>query len=539
MKSRISTTYTVSCSPSLLRHPQVKQWPHGCDDACQQWTLKALVTCSALLLVTSLYARYLYVTYYSDVTGVTSTRYSGGVIQPAMLGHGSMLDAPKHAAFGAASAGYRNLQQHGRQISTVCRSNKKVCDLYFIKVHKTGGTTLQNILYRFGFANNLRFAIFDCGNGMTYPNPASRRYLIGPENVYNVMAEHAQWDNSSFRSYMPRDVRTISLLRHPLDFLQSTISFHELQNKMFISTARDVTKTFLRHPEDFDNLTRFTGSSFECGPVARPSYTRNAMAHHFGLSNQSESRRDVIDRFIHDLDSQLTFVMILEKFDESLVLLKRLFKWTLRDVLYIPLWSLKFHYKRDVKPAKRSQEDRNDLIELHKQWSPVDYQLYEHYNNSLHSILQNMSKNYWQEVATFKKHLQTLKQFCVSICDHVKSLRNVTRTQAEDILSRNETYFKKTPFNSAFNVTYFDCIAMTQGTLIYQNAIKVQQNPGDLCRLGTDKRVHAYCNRRDYLVNGLPWRVVQKRMFRSVQQCNLHFVTQECASTRGGGTAGI
>ena len=39
-----------------------------------------------------------------------------------------------------------------------------VRDVYFIKVHKTGSTTLQNILYRYGFNNNLTFALFNCEN---------------------------------------------------------------------------------------------------------------------------------------------------------------------------------------------------------------------------------------------------------------------------------------------------------------------------------------------------------------------------------------
>ena len=37
--------------------------------------------------------------------------------------------------------------------------------------------------------------------------------------------------------------------------------------------------------------------------------------------------------------------------------------------------------------------------------------------------------------------------------------------------------------------------------------------------------VSPYCDSRDALVNGLPWSVVQKRMFQSVQQCKLHFAS--------------
>ena len=491
----------------------------------QQWTLRTLFTVTIVVLITSLCTYYVHIAYHSDVTGEPSA--DSFIVQS--IGYSS-VEVPKHTEYGVANSSYSSMHKNYHQISTVCNNSNKVCDVYFIKVHKSGGTTLQNILYRFGFANNLRFAMFDCANGMTYPNPASKRYLIDPENVYNVMAEHAQWDNSSFRSYMPRDVKTISLLRHPLDFLQSSISFHDLARKMRIASSRDVTKTFLQQPAHFDKLTSFVGSSLKCGPVARPSYTRNAMAYHFGLSNQSESRRDVIDKFIRDLDSQLTFVMILEKFDESLVLLKRMFGWTLRDVLYVPMWSLKFHRKRDVKPAKRSPEDRSKLIELHKQWSPVDYQLYEHYNNSLQSVLQQMPKDYWQEVAIFKSHLQILKRFCVSICDHVTSLRTATRTQAVNTLRHAVKHFEQTPFNAAFSVTYLDCIAMTQGTGIYHNAINVQQN---LNRCNNLRKDHAannvvsspYCDSRDVLVNGLPWSVVQKRMFQSVQQCKLHFAS--------------
>lgn len=64
------------------------------------------------------------------------------------------------------------------QESEAHSSSSEVRDVYLVKVHKAGSTTLQNILYRFGLSRRLTFALFRCGNGMPFPQKARLEYIV-------------------------------------------------------------------------------------------------------------------------------------------------------------------------------------------------------------------------------------------------------------------------------------------------------------------------------------------------------------------------
>lgn len=103
--------------------------------------------------------------------------------------------------------------------------------------------------------------MFRCGNGMPYPNPANFRYLVEkPKNFdLNIMSEHAQYDPVAYKSYMNASKTVfISLLRHPLNFLKSTLSFHGLLGKMGLLGA-DFVSDFLDDPVNHDVHAKYTG----------------------------------------------------------------------------------------------------------------------------------------------------------------------------------------------------------------------------------------------------------------------------------------
>ena len=54
-----------------------------------------------------------------------------------------------------------------------------------------------------------------------------------------------------------------------------------------------------------------------------------------GLEPKFYSDSKEVMRYIQELDQQLDLVLILEYFDESLVLMKRLLCWDLEDLVYI------------------------------------------------------------------------------------------------------------------------------------------------------------------------------------------------------------
>ena len=77
----------------------------------------------------------------------------------------------------------------------------RVENIYFIKVHKAGSTTVQNMLYRFGFNNDRLIALFDCPHGMPFPQVANSKYFVRDKyrKEFNIVCDHAMYDERTFR----------------------------------------------------------------------------------------------------------------------------------------------------------------------------------------------------------------------------------------------------------------------------------------------------------------------------------------------------
>ena len=100
----------------------------------------------------------------------------------------------------------------------------------------------------------------------------------------------------------------------------------------------DPVAQFMSDPAKYDARAQFVGSSRECGPTLRPSYTQNHMAFHFGYANQSDNSDVSIDRFLARMRGEVRVMLLLERFDESLVLLRRTLNWKVKDMIYLPLY---------------------------------------------------------------------------------------------------------------------------------------------------------------------------------------------------------
>ena len=400
----------------------------------------------------------------------------------------------------------------------------EVKDLYFIKVHKTGSTTFQNIIYRYGFNHNLTFALFNCGNAMPFPNAAWPKYFYEhkEDTQYNIVLDHALFNPEAFRSYMSSRTKVVSVLRHPLKYIESSFGFQYLDRSYHLVGKKDPVDIFLKNPMAYDVSHKWKASSVTCGPVQRPSFTKNAMAYHFGYSKQFNDSAASIEHFLKHLEKEVSFVLILERFDESLVLLKRMFKWTLKDISYMPMWSLKFHGRRNYHVIRDVNTTR-DIIKLHKKWAPVDYALYDHYYDKLKEVLSSQDQDFWDEVNHFKNIVKRLKSFCVTMCD--KDYSHFFSQSIFDIrmeLSVQREIFKATKWNEEFSVSYQECITYTMATMEYHAASKARQIP-ELCQTTlrkTRQRLDSrYCAKNEHVVYTFPRSILMQMLFQNKGLC--------------------
>ena len=244
-----------------------------------------------------------------------------------------------------------------------CKERRNV---FFLKIAKSGSTTVQQLLLRFGMVRDLSFALFV--NKWTYPSPTFSEFLLpGPSkstgfnDQYSIICEHTMYNESELKRWMPGDTFYLANIRHPLTHVRSVINYNKLHTKLHISTSANFLAELLSDPQRHD----------------KANTTRNISARFFGL-NRRVSDKATGDALIQHIDRKFGLVLIMERIDESLVLMKRRLCWSTKDILYLPLRVVEYEGK-----AKETEHDQKELIAKHRKWSNIDYDLYEHFDNKL------------------------------------------------------------------------------------------------------------------------------------------------------------
>lgn len=390
-------------------------------------------------------------------------------------------------------------------------------NLYYVKIHKTGSTTFQNILYRIGMKRNLSFALFDCDYGLTYPHPPNISYLYRkPQRFkghYNLLTDHTMFHEEMYKEYMHPDTKIVTLIRHPLDQLASTFSFWNLPKKYGIprhTAQHGALQHFL------DNIHKYnidSKLSFGCGPKNTFSQVRNPQGHHLGLKNQSTSDAKKVFEFVKHISDRFSLVLILERLQESLVLFKRMFCLGLKEILHLKLFTRSFLNKNKY---EYNTTQRQKLIKKHEDLSSVDYALYYHFNNELDSLIKGQGSEFKHELHQFQSIQQKTREFCKDSCKVFHDIKHRDINYIRQRLNKECLIIEESPWNEEFNVSRADCLLQMLETDYYNSAIKVKQWGPEICELNTNQKANdghppniptvepSFCNAEDYFTPYFP-----------------------------------
>ncbi|XP_055869799.1 galactose-3-O-sulfotransferase 4-like [Biomphalaria glabrata] len=347
-----------------------------------------------------------------------------------MLSHTIVLDLS--GAIRIQDLSPRNVMGHIGYIGvglTQPKECKPARNVAFVKTHKAGSTTIANILMRYGMANDLNFALPNTklhSYGYNYISRAgevlTRDFIIplpaGQE--YNILFNHAIYNRTAFRLIMPKNTTYITILREPFQQFVSTFEYYRVE-KYFakrgyqIPESENPISTFLKNPYLYDRST------------ALFSYIRNKQSEDLGLNRQHYKNPNQLKEYIEAMDKDFTLVMILEYFDESLLLLKHALCWSIKDILYIT-------HNVNYKKPKRNFTDAD--LANHRKMSHLDYELYSHFFRKFWDKLQSQGDDFFKELAHFKSLLHRVNQSCYA---------------------RRSFHVKKTKWHSSFTVNKTDC----------------------------------------------------------------------------------
>ena len=306
---------------------------------------------------------------------------------------------------------------HAQYLPKSCRPQN---NLVFIKCMKCATETLGTVFRRYGYQNNLSVVLpVEKRLYLGWPFPITDIDYRPSSRGYNLLMEHAIYNGTFMRRLMNPGSVFITMIREPLDMFFSVLHYFnvfELAN-VTVKHGLEAVQTYLRHIHKYETVYK--------SPAAAPkrycipdgfSITKNLLSHCLGMplgfppgSQSIEDDMNAVVQYIKNLDSEFLLVMIMEYFDESLVLLKRLMCWDTKDILY---YSNNFGaYQRNASSYELKQHDRD----LHRQWSRVDYLLYDHFNRTFWRKVHQQGHDFQQEVFYFRHVQHQVSRFCLNL----------------------------------------------------------------------------------------------------------------------------
>lgn len=319
--------------------------------------------------------------------------------------------------------------------TVLCREPVK--HLLFLKVHKTGSSTLLNIIYRYGLHNKLIFALPKNSNYFNHVSNKFNSSCIAPipkEFHYDILCNHAIYNRTTFRPLFPNDTFYFSILRHPFMQFVSASRYYGLINNKKLQVAKPYQEFLL-------NRKNFT---FPLGY----NFYDNRMSYDLGLESKHFHDTRKIREFIEMLDKDFKLILISEYFDESLVLLRRHLCWTMKDIISFRMNVNHNHYNYSFSVEEFS---------LHRNQTTADYMIYEHYIKLFWKKIDREGPSFFSELSIFQK----VQHLILDFCSHLDSRRLLMVSASQ--------------WNEAFQITRTDCSLLMKSELNFLDYIRLKQ----------------------------------------------------------------
>ena len=271
--------------------------------------------------------------------------------------------------------------------------------ILFLKTHKTGSSTMANIFFRYGDSRNLSF-VLGRGTLLGWPN---KFQLIFPLRYFakqpNILCSHARFNKKPMNWLFPKETtKYLTILRNPVDNFESVFNFAHLGKSFGLGDRLDSLNKFLAKEIPF-NHSRNVGN-------VMTYLARNPMMFDLGFSLDYFQNLSAVNEYIQFLDREFDLVMIMDYFDESLVLMKRLLCWETDDILYV-----KLNERLDREKVRRLSESVQENI---KRWNKADVLLFDHFNNTFWRKVKNEGSGFYEDLADFRQRKEEMKRLCLT-----------------------------------------------------------------------------------------------------------------------------
>ncbi|XP_032287089.1 galactose-3-O-sulfotransferase 4 isoform X2 [Phoca vitulina] len=301
--------------------------------------------------------------------------------------------------------------------------------LVFLKTHKSGSSSVLNLLHRYGDRHGLRFALparYQFGYPRLFQASRVKGYRPqggGTKPPFHILCHHMRFNLKEVLQVMPSDSFFFSIVRDPAALARSAFSYYKSTSSAFRKAPS--LAAFLANPRAFyrpgahgDHYARNL-LWFDFGlPFPPEMKTKRVAGGHSQTSSPSSldlGSSSFIQWSLAWLDSVFDLVLVAEYFDESLVLLADALCWGLDDVVGF-MHNAQAGGEQGRGPVSNgglTAEDR-ELTARARAWNHLDWALYVHFNHSLWARINQYGQSRLESaVAELRARREALAKHCL------------------------------------------------------------------------------------------------------------------------------
>ncbi|XP_065565418.1 galactosylceramide sulfotransferase-like [Artemia franciscana] len=255
------------------------------------------------------------------------------------------------------------LVNNARKVMPVATVTKQTCEpkrkIGFLKMHKCASTTVQNIFLRHAHTKDLNVILpLGRSNYLGSPELFSLELVNGTpwhHLGYDIMALHTRWHQSTIKQALGGDPTFITTIREPAQLFESLYGYYNLYKFHGELTLYE----FLDKLEDEDFKRKDDRFLQKIG--------RNQMLFDLGFPIEDFDNEEKVKKFVDEVEQNFDLVMVTEKMEESIVLLKHLLCWDYRDLVFL---------KRNSRAKNKIQKLSVDQTNKLRRWLKADNYLY-------------------------------------------------------------------------------------------------------------------------------------------------------------------
>ncbi|XP_075061125.1 galactose-3-O-sulfotransferase 4-like [Mixophyes fleayi] len=338
--------------------------------------------------------------------------------------------------------------------SRTCQAKRHIV---FLKIHKTAGSTVLNLLHRYGDKNGLIFALPSKAH-FNYPNLFHSRSVKGFNSPirprYDILCHHMRFNRPEVWKVMPPDSFYFTIIREPAKMAESAFSYYRFMSPAF-KKAPNFT-AFISHPSHY----------YKKGERSN-QYARNLLWFDLGYKPDVPFTEDLARAGVQAVEMTFNLVLLAEYFDESMIFLKEELCWELDDVVT---------FKLNIRGASRPLGKRE--VEQLRAWNALDWYLYSHFNRTFWEKVYHFGKvKMDNEVRKLRERRQQLAEFCLERLEPVRA-EDIKEKLLKPYQSGQDKILGWAVRKNLPPYVRIGCVKMVTPELQYMNLLDARQFPG-------------------------------------------------------------